>query len=52
MNNEKNERTTSVLQYGGFSTFLETFVLYLSLGVFSNFDDEKPPHRKAVFRYL
>jgi hypothetical protein len=39
------------LRYGGFSAFLETFVLVESLGIFSNFGAEKPPHRKAERRY-
>jgi hypothetical protein len=36
------------LQYGGLSAFLETFVLNQSLGIFSNFGAENPPHRQAA----
>jgi hypothetical protein len=42
---------TSVLQYGGFSAFLETFVLDESSGIFSSFSAENPPHRKAENRW-
>ncbi len=48
--NQKNERTTAVWQYGGFSAFFETFVLVESSGIFSNFGAESPPHRQAAKR--
>jgi len=38
------------LRYGGLSAFLETKVLKQSLGIFSNFGAENPPHRKAEKR--
>ena len=44
--------STSVLRYGGLSAFLETKVLNQSLGIFSNFSAETPPHRKAEKRWL
>lgn len=47
--NEKNtDPITAVWQKRGFSAFLETFVLAKSLGFFSNFGAENPPHRKGV----
>lgn len=39
------------MRYGGLSAFFETFVLNQSLGFFSNFSAENPPHRKAAKRY-
>ena len=41
---------TSVLQDCGVSAFLEAFVLYQSLGFFSNFGAESPQPRKALGR--
>ena len=38
------------MRYGGLGAFLETKVLNQSLGIFSNFSAENPPHRKAVSR--
>jgi hypothetical protein len=50
MNKNKNVHTTAVCRNGGFSAFLETFVLVESLGIFSNFSAEKPPLLQAAKR--
>jgi hypothetical protein len=42
---------TSVLRYGGFSEFLETFVLNQNLGIFSNFGAKTPPFAKLQNHY-
>ena len=42
--------TTAVCRNGGFSAFLETFVLAESLGIFSNFGAESPPLLQAAKR--
>ncbi|MFY7937984.1 MAG: hypothetical protein ACOVOQ_11450 [Flavobacterium sp.] len=47
---KNTERTTAVCRNGGFSAFLETFVLVESLGIFSNFGAEKPPLLQAAKR--
>ena len=47
----KKRQLTAVWQNGGFSAFLETFVLNQSLGIFSNFGAEKPPLRQAADRW-
>ena len=46
----KSERTTAVCRNGGFSAFLETFLLVESSGIFSNFGAEKPPLPQAAKR--
>lgn len=46
----KTERLTAVCRNGGFSAFLETFVLVESSGIFSNFGAEKPPLLEAAKR--
>jgi hypothetical protein len=48
--NKKSDRTTAVCRNGGFSAFLETFVLVESSGIFSNFGAEKPPLLQAAKR--
>ena len=47
---KKNERATAVCRNGGFSAFLETFVLVESSGIFSNFGAESPPLLQAAKR--
>ena len=47
----KNERTTAVCKNGGFSAFLETFVLVESSGILSNFGTESPPLLQAAKRW-
>ncbi len=42
--------TTAVCKNGGFSAFLETFVLVESSGIFSNFCAENPPLLQAAKR--
>lgn len=42
---------TAVCKNGGFSAFLETFVLVESSGIFSNFGAEKPPLLQAPKHY-
>ena len=42
---------TAVCRNGGFSAFLETFVLVESSGIFSNFGAESPPLLQAAKRY-
>ena len=46
----KKRQLTAVWLNGGFSAFLETFVLNQSLGIFSNFGAVKPPLRQAADR--
>ena len=41
---------TAVCRNGGFSAFLETFVLVESSGIFSNFGAESPPLLQAAKR--
>lgn len=48
---KKGEGITAVCRNGGFSAFLETFVLVESLGIFSNFGAENPPLLQAAGRY-
>ena len=48
---KKSDRTTAVCRNGRFSTFLETFVLVESSGIFSNFSAENPPLLQAANRY-
>ena len=43
-------RSTAVCRNGGFSAFLETFVLVESSGIFSNFGAERPPLLQAAKR--
>ena len=52
MNKNKNEHTTAVCRNGGFSAFLETFVLVESSGIFSNFGAESPPLLQAARRCM
>jgi hypothetical protein len=47
-----NERLTAVCRNGGFSAFLETFVLVESSGIFSNFGAESPPLLQAAGRLI
>ena len=49
--NKKAEPLTAVCRNGGFSAFLETFVLVESLGIFSNFGAKSPPLLQAAKRY-
>jgi hypothetical protein len=49
--NKKPEQLTAVCKNGGFSAFLETFVLAESSGIFSNFGAESPPLRQAAKRW-
>ncbi|MBN8567864.1 MAG: hypothetical protein J0M25_14170 [Flavobacteriales bacterium] len=46
----KLRRITAVCKNGGFSAFLETFVLIESSGIFSNFGAENPPLLQAAKR--
>ena len=48
--NNKAEPLRAVCRNGGFSAFLETFVLVESSGIFSNFGAENPPLRQAAKR--
>ena len=43
--------STAVCKNGGFSDFLETFMLVESSGISSNFGAEKPPLLQAAKRY-
>jgi len=44
------QHITAVCKNGGFSAFLETFVLVESSGIFSNFGAENPPLLQAAGR--
>jgi hypothetical protein len=46
----KNHLLTAVCRSGGFSAFLETFVLAESSGLFSKFGAESPPLLQAQKR--
>ena len=49
-NEQKGDRLTAVCRNGGFSAFLETLVLVVSSGIFSNFVAESPPLLQAAER--
>ena len=50
MTEKKADRITAVCRNGGFSDYLETFVLVESSGIFSNFGAEKQPLLQAAGR--